>query len=77
MTASTVWINGQKLGEYKGGYTPFSFDLTPPIDEAQARALRVDDTVTLQGTLFGIRDATQIAMLTAAGRPASISPAMR
>jgi beta-galactosidase len=29
MTASTVWINGQKLGEYRGGYTPFSFDLTP------------------------------------------------
>ena len=28
MTASTVWINGQKLGEYKGGYTPFSFELT-------------------------------------------------
>src|SRR5215472_6288767 len=21
MTASTVWINGQRLGEYKGGYT--------------------------------------------------------
>jgi L(+)-tartrate dehydratase beta subunit len=37
-------------------------DLTPPITEAQARALRVDDTVTLQGTLFGIRDATQIAL---------------
>jgi beta-galactosidase len=32
MTASTVWINGQKLGEYKGGYTPFSFDLTPHVD---------------------------------------------
>jgi beta-galactosidase len=29
MTASTVWINGVPLGEYKGGYTPFSFDLTP------------------------------------------------
>ena len=28
MTASTVWINGHKLGEYKGGYTPFSFELT-------------------------------------------------
>ena len=26
------------------------------------RALRVDDTVTLQGALFGIRDATQIAL---------------
>ncbi len=32
MTASTVWVNGQRLGEYKGGYTPFSFDLTPHID---------------------------------------------
>src|ERR1700756_4295839 len=28
MTASTVWINGTKLGEYKGGYTPFSFEVT-------------------------------------------------
>jgi L(+)-tartrate dehydratase beta subunit len=33
-----------------------------PIDEAQARALRVNDTVTLNGTLYGIRDATQIHM---------------
>jgi L(+)-tartrate dehydratase beta subunit len=33
-----------------------------PIDEAQARALRVNDTVTLHGTLYGIRDATQIHM---------------
>ncbi|HEY0786693.1 MAG TPA: glycoside hydrolase family 2 TIM barrel-domain containing protein, partial [Acidobacteriaceae bacterium] len=29
MTASTVWINGHALGEYKGGFTPFSFELTP------------------------------------------------
>jgi len=28
MTASTVWINGVALGEYKGGFTPFSFELT-------------------------------------------------
>ncbi len=33
-----------------------------PVDEAQVRALRINDTVTLQSTLFGIRDATQIAM---------------
>jgi L(+)-tartrate dehydratase beta subunit len=33
-----------------------------PIGEAQARILRVDDTVTLNGTLYGIRDATQIHM---------------
>jgi beta-galactosidase len=32
MTAPTVWINGVRLGEYKGGYTPFSFELTPQID---------------------------------------------
>lgn len=37
-------------------------ELNMPIDEAQVRALRVDDTVTLQRTLFGIRDATQIHM---------------
>ncbi len=35
-------------------------ELSMPIDEAQVRALRVDDTVTLQRTLYGIRDATQI-----------------
>ncbi|HEY4356478.1 MAG TPA: glycoside hydrolase family 2 TIM barrel-domain containing protein [Acidobacteriaceae bacterium] len=28
MTASRVWINGTELGEYRGGYTPFSFELT-------------------------------------------------
>jgi L(+)-tartrate dehydratase beta subunit len=37
-------------------------DFTAPISEQQARALRVDDTVTLHGTLYGIRDATQIHM---------------
>ena len=33
-----------------------------PVTDAQVRALRVDDTVTLRGALFGIRDATQIAL---------------
>ena len=33
-----------------------------PITEAQARALQIGDTVTLEKTLFGIRDATLIAM---------------
>jgi len=37
-------------------------DFDMPISEAQARSLHVDDTVTLNGTLFGIRDATQIHM---------------
>jgi L(+)-tartrate dehydratase beta subunit len=36
--------------------------LDMPIAEAQARALRVGDTVTLEQRLFGIRDATLIHM---------------
>src|SRR5512143_2486263 len=33
-----------------------------PVIEAQVRALKVGDTVTLEKTLYGIRDATLIAM---------------
>jgi L(+)-tartrate dehydratase beta subunit len=38
------------------------YELSMPVTEAQVRKLRVNDTVTLQDTLFGIRDATQIHM---------------
>jgi beta-galactosidase len=46
MTASTVRINGQKLGEYKGGYTPFSFELIEHVDWAadNVLAVHVDST---------------------------------
>lgn len=37
-----------------------SVTLTMPVTEADVRALRVGDLVTLEGTLFGIRDATLI-----------------
>lgn len=36
--------------------------LVPPVSEAQVRELRVNDTVTIDGTLFGVRDANQIAL---------------
>jgi L(+)-tartrate dehydratase beta subunit len=36
--------------------------LQMPVSDAQARALKVDDTVTIEGALFGIRDANQIAL---------------
>jgi beta-galactosidase len=42
MTASTVWINGVRLGEYKGGYTPFSFELTQHLDFDGENVLAVD-----------------------------------
>jgi L(+)-tartrate dehydratase beta subunit len=38
------------------------FDFAPPVTEQQVRALRTGDTVTLNGALFGIRDATLIHM---------------
>ena len=38
------------------------YDFTTPVTEEQVRALRVNDMVTLNGTLYGIRDATHIHM---------------
>lgn len=37
-------------------------DITTPISEQDVRKFNVNDTVTLNGTLYGIRDATQIHM---------------
>lgn len=46
MTASTVWINGVALGEYKGGFTPFSFELTEHLhhDAENVLVIQVDST---------------------------------
>lgn len=41
MTASTVWINGVLLGEYKGGFTPFSFELTKHLRPQNENVLTV------------------------------------
>jgi len=38
------------------------YELAMPVTDEVARRLRINDTVTLQQRLFGIRDATQIAM---------------
>ena len=46
MTASTVWINGQLLGNYRGGFTPFSFELTRHLrrDGDNVLVVQVDST---------------------------------
>jgi L(+)-tartrate dehydratase beta subunit len=36
------------------------YKLQTPLSEADVRKLRVEDTVSIDGTIFGIRDATQI-----------------
>jgi len=38
------------------------YDFTAPLGDSEVRKLRVNDTVSLNGALFGIRDATQIHM---------------
>lgn len=40
-----VWLDGQLLGTHQGGYTPFSFDLTPYLryGSPQNLVIRVDD----------------------------------
>ena len=40
------WIDGQPLGDHRGGYTPFEFELTPHVTwgREQSLVLRVDDT---------------------------------
>jgi L(+)-tartrate dehydratase beta subunit len=38
------------------------YEFSTPLTEADTRKLHVNDTVTLNGTLYGIRDATQIHM---------------
>ncbi len=42
MTAAKVFINGKSLGEYKGGYTPFSFELTSDINWTGDNVLAVE-----------------------------------
>ena len=39
-----------------------NYDFNMPVTDEQVRMLKVNDTVTLNGTLFGIRDATLIHM---------------
>ena len=41
MTAATVTINGHQFDEYKGGYTPFSFELTPHVKYGANNVLAV------------------------------------
>ncbi len=42
MTASTVSINGHKFPEYRGGYTPFSFEMTPHLNWSGDNVLAVE-----------------------------------
>jgi len=55
MTASTVWVNGVLCGEYKGGFTPFSFELTQHLrsDGENLLVVQVDSTERTDIPPFG------------------------
>lgn len=65
MTAARVWINGVLLGEYAGGYTPFSFELTAyaDVDADNVLVVEVDSTERRDIPPFG----NQIDYLTFGG----------
>jgi beta-glucuronidase len=49
---SAVWMNGKKMGEHEGGYTPFEVDVTDALSAENTLALRVNnawDTTTIPG----------------------------
>ncbi len=56
MTAATVTVNGHKFDEYKGGYTPFSFELTPYLkfDAENLIAVQLDSTERADIPPFGL-----------------------
>jgi beta-glucuronidase len=57
---SRVWLNGVELGGHEGGYTAYSFDITPQLRATNLLAVRVDnrpDAATIPG--FGARGALQ------------------
>ena len=35
---ASVWVNGHKIGEHRGGYDPFSFDITSALTDGRAAA---------------------------------------
>jgi beta-galactosidase len=55
MTAATVTLNGEMLGEYRGGYTPFSFEISECVrsDEDNVLAVEVDSTERADIPPFG------------------------
>lgn len=56
MVVSTVYLNGQEIGTHKGGYTPFSFDITEFLQPGQnTLTIHLDSTERSDVPPFGGR----------------------
>jgi len=45
---ATAWLNGRELGHHRGGYVPFSFDVTSALQDGEnTLVLRVVDTLSM------------------------------
>lgn len=54
---TNVWLNGQKIGEHEGGYTPFSFDVTDQLrDGDNLLVVAVNNDTWKTNTIPGIKD---------------------
>ncbi|WAC09518.1 glycoside hydrolase family 2 protein [Dyadobacter pollutisoli] len=52
-----VWLNGQKVGEHEGGYTPFSFDATSFLKESDNElVVAVNNNTWKTNTIPGVKD---------------------
>lgn len=47
-----VWFNGHLLGNHKGGYTPFEFDVTDLLQQNNTVAVRSDNTYSIGAWYF-------------------------
>ena len=43
---ASVWLNGVLLGEHTGGYDPFTFDVTPALQQENTLVIRVTDQMS-------------------------------
>lgn len=58
---TAVWLNGQKIGDHEGGYTPFSFDITDQLtDGDNLLSVSINNNTWKTGTIPGAKDTGEV-----------------